>query len=128
MRERVRVSTPGGGRPRTVQAPREETDVNVIVRKFAATGVPPRVPAGSPWYGDFSNVDDYLSARLAVITAEEAFARLPSKVRSAVGNDPAELIRVVTDPERRAEAIELGLIEEPEPEPEPDPEPAGEGG
>lgn len=117
---------PGGGEQRTVQATREETDVNAIVRRFVASGVSPRVPAGAPWFGDFANVDDYLSARLALNEAEEAFSRLPSKVRSAVGNDPAELIRVVTDPERRAEAIELGLIEEPAPEPEPEP-PVGEG-
>lgn len=123
MNLRGRVTAPEGGEVRTVQAPRAETDVNTIVRRFVQTGVPPPLKAGDPWYGDFSNMEDYLAMRLRLVEAQRAFDALPARVRQAVDNSPAELIKLISDPERRAEAIELGLVEEPEPEPTPEPAP-----
>lgn len=111
FRDRVRVSQPEGGRMTTKQAMRDETDVRVIVRKYQQAGVIPRLEAREPWYGDFSNVDDYLTALNRVREAQSAFEALPSVVRDHVGNDPGEFIRLVTDPERRPELVELGLVE-----------------
>ena len=120
--ERRRVTHPAGGESRTKQADIERTNINKIMRRYANTGT---VPANmrEPWYGDFSNVDDYLTARLRVQEAQDAFEALPADLRKHVDNDPAEFMRLAEDPERREEAIALGLYEAPEPEPEPQPEP-----
>lgn len=117
-RERVRVVQPEGGRVLTKQAMRDETDVRLIVRKFHQAGVIPRLEAREPWYGDFSNVDDYLTALNRVRAAQEGFEALPAAVRDHVDNDPGEFVRLVTDPERRAELVELGLVSAPAPDPE----------
>lgn len=116
MRERVRVTQPEGGRLTTKQSMRDETDIRVIIRKYQKAGVIPRLESREPWYGDFSSVDDYLSALNRVREAQSAFEALPSVVRDHVDNDPGEFIRLVSDPERRSELVKLGLVP-PDPEP-----------
>lgn len=114
--ERRRVVTPGGGELLTKQAPKDEVDSQAIVQKYLRTGnvelLRQRV---APRYGDFTSADDYLSAMVKVRQAQELFSALPSNVRSAVRNDPAELLRLVFDPARREECVKLGLISEADP-------------
>jgi len=102
---------------RTKQSEAPACDINVLVRQHIQKGeLPP--PTGQELYGDFSTVDDFLGAQLRVAQAEEAFDRLPSRVRSRFRNDPAELIAFARDPENLQEAIELGLVDKPETPPE----------
>lgn len=87
-----------------------ETDVNVIMNRYRQTGVLPQI--GSPGvYGDFTTREDYLSCMIRVRQAEEAFALLPAEIRDACGHDPAELVDLVVNPARRADAERLGLVE-----------------
>lgn len=107
----ARVSTPVGERSRTKQSFAEESDVNAIMRKYLATGIIEHQNREAPRYGDFTNADDYLSAVNRIKSADASFAALPAKVRDHVENDPAKLLALVFDPERREEAAELGLVE-----------------
>lgn len=99
----------------TEQAPANETDINVIMQKYAKTGQMPRI-LQEPMYGDFSNPMSYGEAVLAVREAEEAFLQVPAKVRAQFGNDPGEFIKFATNPENAEELRKLGLTK-PTPEP-----------
>lgn len=118
-READRESTPihcGGGR--TDESQQEACDVNNILAKYAATGQLSHVTGQNPLYGDFSNVDDYLTAVQNVQAAREAFMELPSAVRNRFRNDPGELIgfleQAQSDQAVYDEAVELGLVTAPD--------------
>ncbi len=108
--ERKRVFHPSGGVSLTKQAEAEAADVNFIVAQWMSGGTPVvnRVQAH---YGDFSSGIDFTAAMNAVRDAERDFMALPAVVRSHVGNDPAEFLRLVHDPERREELEKLGLLD-----------------
>ena len=93
---------------KTKQSFADETDIHAIIRKYEQKGVYTVNPR-EPLYGDFTNVDDYLDAKLRVSTAQAAFADLPSELRDAAANDPAELLRMVATEEGRAQLEELGM-------------------
>ncbi len=114
---RRRVPTDVGERSRTKQSMQEECDINAIMRRYVSTGILEHQAMQAPRYGDFSNADDYLAAVNKVKAAQARFDALPSEVRDHVGNEPAELLRMVYDPERREEMVQLGLLPEPEEDP-----------
>lgn len=95
---------------RTLQSDAKDADINNIMKKWLKTGQSPP-PRGLPQYGDFSNVDDYLTAVNQVHEAQAAFEELPSAVRSRFRNDPGELIQFLSTPGHEDEAIELGLYD-----------------
>lgn len=113
---------------RTKQSFRNECDINKIVAKAKKTGflVDPMV-AGTkrPFFGDFTAVGDYHTARLRILEAEKNFGKLPSKVRARFQNDPGKLLSFLSDPANDKEAEELKLIKpkqentSPPPNPEP---------
>lgn len=117
-KERVRVSPPLGNGSRTKQAFAGETDINAIMRKYRATGQLPVINGRpEPRFGDFTNGADFMAAQLSVARARTLFEELPAKVRDHCDNDPAELLDLVFDPERREECVSLGLVSEaPQPE------------
>lgn len=45
--------------------------------------------------------------------AEEAFLKLPAKVRDQFGNDPARLVEAALDPSKRDLLVSLGIVENP---------------
>lgn len=113
---------------KTKQSERDLVDINSIVAKYLKTGEMPGMK-GLPTYGDVSAAPTLHESLNLVRDTEAAFATLPARVREAVGNDPEQLLALVSDPERIDEAIELGLVEAPPPEPvAPAPTPAPEGG
>lgn len=113
---RFSVIAPGGGRLMTKQAMAAETDVNAIVARHIAHGVP--FPVGSrATYGDFSNSMDFHSSLNAVMAAEAEFLRLPSAVRDFCENDPGKFLDLVSDPGRRDDLVKLGLVPEMVPAP-----------
>lgn len=125
--ERVAIDCSKGNRAR--QEFKDECDINRIMKKYAGTGVLPQRAGGM--FGDFSGIGDFMDAHAMIDKAKEAFASLPSDVRKRFANDPAELIRFVSDVANREEAIKLGLIpkvvvdvkEEAKPNPGPDAKP-----
>ena len=94
---------------RTQQHHKDECDINVILERFGKTGQMP-VNAISGTYGDFSGVHDYHTAMNALIAAESEFAALPAQIRNKFANDPSNLVKFLDNPDNRAEAEKLGLI------------------
>lgn len=103
---------------RTIQSGKADADINVIVRRFGLTG---QVKPNNlqPFYGDFSEVEDYQDAHNRLVAARESFQALPSDVRERFANDPGNLIRFVNDGRNLEEARRLGLMRPVEPAPEP---------
>lgn len=107
---RRRVQTVIAGPSKTEQHHKNEVNINQIVARYRKTGIMPRVPQGAR-YGDFTQVNDYHQAVQAVRDVETAFMSLPSSLRKRFENDPGQLVQFLDNPENRAEAEELGLLE-----------------
>lgn len=104
---------------KTLQSFKDDADINNLVRRFKLTGQAP-MPNMSPFYGDFTQVEDYQSAMNMIIAARESFHALPAEVRKKFNNDPAQLIEYLNDPKLdKAEARKLGLLKPEEAVPAP---------
>lgn len=93
---------------KTVQSERDETDINLIVKRFGVTG---QLPQGKrmPTYGDFDQVSDYRTAHEMVVMAEDAFNSIDAKIRLRFNNNPQEYMDFCLDPKNLPELREMGL-------------------
>lgn len=98
---------------RTKQSFKDECDINKIMSKWRRTGVLEHMAAAPPVYGDFDNYMEYQDAQNRLISADAAFAALPSHIRKRMDNDPAKFLEFMADPENLEEAQELGLARKP---------------
>lgn len=92
----------------TVQADKDDADINTIVARFNLTG---RMPENltPPTYQDYDGVFDYQSAMNAVVAAEERFMSMPWDVRARFNNDPQQFLQFAIDPANVDAMVELGL-------------------
>lgn len=95
--------------PITVQALKEECDINQIIARASKGQAITHVQERVAKWGDFSNIPDYREACDLIIRAEGMFMSMPPDVRERFHNDPAEMIDFLNDPKNDAEAVELGL-------------------
>lgn len=121
-----RVSIDLSGPGRVKQSFRDESDINKIMARWQKTGILPPGRSDTPMYGDFTNADDYMESLNKVTRAKEAFRKLPPKIRHRFNHDPRDLLAFMDDPDNTAEAIELGIIADPDAVESPEPEPAAE--
>lgn len=100
----------------TVQSDAVDADINTIVRRFGITG---KLPDNFrlPQYGDFDDVDDFLSAQIAIAEGQSEFMKIPAEVRARFDNDPAKFHDFAIDPDNFGSLVELGLATAPLPEP-----------
>lgn len=98
-----------GGESMTKQEFKDECNVNNIVAKHKATGLLTHLNAGTPQFGDFSEVHDFMSAQNALISATDAFNSLPAKARKEFDNDPHLFLEFVKKGDYK-EMERLGLI------------------
>lgn len=109
------------------QSFQDECDINTIMSRYEKTGLIEHVKDVQGSYGDFTSVDDYHASLNKVISAQEAFYKLPSSIRARFDNDPSHLMAFLEDPENRSEAVKLGLIDPtPSDQPKGAPEPSVE--
>lgn len=80
-----------GGPSLTVQSMSEDTDLNVLMKRFGVTGTLPTA-ARLPEYGDFSHITDFRSAVDAVRQAEADFLEFPPDFRARFANSPQMLL------------------------------------
>lgn len=66
------------------------SDINVILKKYEATGMLPERREG--FFADVSSMPSYQEALAQVSRAREVFMKLPAEVRAAFGNDPAVML------------------------------------
>ena len=117
---RERVQKEFRGESRTQQHLSDGTDVNVIMRRYEQTGFIESLKQRAPMYGHFDGSADYRAHLDRVQDLDDLFQSLPSRIRAAVENDPAQLLDLVNNPERREELVELGLLPQPEAEEKPE--------
>ncbi|WNK13452.1 MAG: internal scaffolding protein [Microvirus sp.] len=96
---------------RTKQSFVAECDINNILKQFKATGMLTHVSAKAAQgqYIDLPDDSDFQSALHTVKQGADAFASLPSKLRTRFENDPAKFLEFMADPKNQDEAIALGL-------------------
>lgn len=95
----------------TVQADRNEVDINKIVERHRNAGIP--LPPANLQFGDGTALLSYEEALAAVSRSREMFAALPSKVRLRFGNEPGEFLAFMRDPANLEESYELGVRKRP---------------
>ena len=100
----------------TQQQFKDECDINKIMDRYLRTGVlsDPLQNRGTPKYGDYADIGDYMDHMNKVVEANEMFEALPASIRKRFNNNPGELIDFVMDENNRTEAEFLGLIEKKE--------------
>ena len=100
----------------TQQQFKDECDINRIMDRYLKTGVlsDPLDRRGTPKYGDYAEIGDYMEHMNKVVEANEMFEALPASIRKRFNNNPAELVEFVMDVNNRAEAERLGLVEKTE--------------
>lgn len=91
----------------TVQAPKDDVDINNIINKYLRTGELPAVRQGV--YADISGLVGLRESVEQVMFAREAFMLLPAKVRQYFDNDPVKLVEFAEDSRNYEKAVELGL-------------------
>lgn len=109
-RAAIRVITPIVGESKTKQSFKDECDINVIMRRYEATGILPGMErAVGARYIDCTGAD-FQEAQLIVAAGKSAFAELPARIRARFANDPAKLMEFLADKRNLEEARELGLV------------------
>lgn len=91
----------------------QEADINYLISRYVSTGVIPQHPTGS-MFGDFSEVGDYRQMVDAIMSIDDNFMTLDSKVRARFDNDPGNLMDFLAHahrPDVMEEGIALGLFE-----------------
>lgn len=94
---------------KTVQAEKDNCDINVIVRRFGITKQLPMSSVRPPQYGDYEAVGDFREAMNAVREARENFMAMPSGIRRKFGNDPQSFLEFCSNPENVEEMVKMGL-------------------
>lgn len=105
-RERVSLAFVGPGKAK--QSFRDECDVNVIMKRFAVSGVLPNAGRLPPEYGDVTGLD-FQTMLNQVVAAQAAFQALPAVVRRRFGNDPKEFVDFCSDRGNMDEVARMGL-------------------
>ncbi|AXL14816.1 internal scaffolding protein [Microviridae sp.] len=83
---------------RTKQAFKEETDINRILARAQKGETLTHLAKYGATYGDFTDVDDLLTAAQRLQRAEAIFQELPSEVRREFGQSAATFFNYVNDP------------------------------
>lgn len=100
-------------RSKTQQHFKEAVDINNIISRHVKHGKIERynINRVSPIYADVSNIEGYQEALQKVNGVDALFGQLPAEVRKRFENDPSKVLDFVSNPENKAEAQRLGLLQ-----------------
>lgn len=101
-----------GGRTRKSDA--LHTDINKIMKQYKDHGIIPNTNGNLGFYADISEMGDFQQCLEKTRVVQNAFMQLDPYVRRRFGDDPANLLDFLSDPNNKDEAIKLGLIEKQE--------------
>jgi len=98
-----------------------ECDVNNVIKAYKTHGMLTHVNAKAAQgaYQDLPDSVDFQESLHIIMVAENAFMTLPAKVRDRFGQDPAEFLAFLNDPENADEARRLGILKPQEAPPPP---------
>ena len=83
---------------RTKQSFKDQADINKILARAQHGDTISHLAKYGAVYGDFTDVDDLLTAHEKLTRGTEIFNDLPSEVRREFGQDPVEFFKFVNDP------------------------------
>lgn len=106
----------------TKQSFKDETDINMIIKRAEQGATLGNVNSRVAMYGDFTDVPSYQESLDLVNRANGMFMSLDAFVRERFGNDPRKMVSFLQDGRNRDEAIRLGLVKPLEVPPEVPPE------
>lgn len=87
----------------------QECDINVIMKRYEATGQITHLNQRQPMWIDAPDMD-FQGALHLVESARADFMALPSDIRTRFNNDPGQLLAFVADRNNLEEARKLGLL------------------
>jgi len=112
-REDIHTSEEEMARSPVKQSEAESCDINVIMKRFEATGFLPSNDGRTPTYGDFTTAETFQEALHITRRAEENFMQLNAHARAEFDNDPAKFLAYIeqaqTDGKKADRLVELGL-------------------
>lgn len=94
----------------TKQYPKDECDINNILKQYSKTGIITHINRNSGSYLDLPSSVELQEAYELASRAEMAFADLPAKVRERFRNNPQLFLAAFNDPKMADELRELGLL------------------
>lgn len=97
----------------TVQADRDDADINKIIARYMKSGVLPPSNKGEPFYGDVTEFSGLADSLIKIHEADRLFMTYPAEIRERFDNDKVKFIQFLENPDNRDEAIDLGLILKP---------------
>jgi len=83
---------------RTKQSFKDSTNINKILAKAAKGNTISHLAKHGAVYGDFSDVDDLLTAQRRLKKAEQIFSELPAEIRREFQQSPSKFFNFVNDP------------------------------
>ncbi len=93
---------------RTLQAHKDESDINLIMAKYIRSGVIEHGNANSARYG-FAPAVDFREALELIDEAKQQFDTLPAKVRKEFDNSAEKFLKFCEQPDAAEKLIELGV-------------------
>jgi phage internal scaffolding protein len=98
-----------------------ECDVNNVIKQYKTSGMVSHINAKAAQgaYTDLPDSVDFQESLHTIMVAEKAFMTLPAKVRDRFGQDPAEFLAFLSNPENADEARKLGMLKPQEAAPPP---------
>ena len=94
---------------RTKQADMERCDLQYQLARFQKTGLMGNLRSDEPLTGDFSEVDDLITAHNRLIDLEEQFMSIPAALRKKFDNDPLQMLEWLQKEENYEEAVKYGF-------------------
>lgn len=92
---------------RTKQAYKDDADISKILARAARGDAISHLAKYGATYGDFTDVDDLLSAHARLERGKKIFSELPGEIRREFANDVGRFFAYVNDPENAPRLGEL---------------------
>lgn len=92
---------------RTKQSFKDATDINKLLEKAAKGGTLSHLAKHGATYGDFSDIDDLLTAHARLERGVEIFNELPAEIRKEFNQSPQEFYNYVNNPANTERLPEL---------------------
>lgn len=92
---------------RTKQSFKDDTDINKLLARAARGDSISHLAKHGAMYGDFSDIDDLLTANARLEKGTEIFNSLPGEIRREFKNSPSNFFNYVNDPQNSERLGEL---------------------
>lgn len=108
-----RVQSTPDGFSLTDQSSKDRTDINLLPQRTMRMRLQGNPNGRTPIYGAMPSLS-YHEMMNKIMALDTQFNRLPPKIRRRFKNQPLLLLGFLEDENNRREAVELGLVDDPE--------------